>query len=107
MAQHALGDARELVGQCDGELVPVQPLRRRLEPCAEAISGPIVRAHQQDLRRLKISPHTWSHVLSGRDYQGKHPEKFHLGKFLSIREPADALSRQVILRRVPTSRPQK
>ena len=42
----------ELVRQCDGEFVLVQSLRRHFEPCAEAISGPIVRAHQQDLRRL-------------------------------------------------------
>ena len=52
VAQHAPGDARELVGQRDGKLVPVQSLRCCLEPCAEAISGPIVRAHQEDLRRL-------------------------------------------------------
>ena len=51
-AQYAPGDARELVGQRDGELVPVQPLRRRREPRAEAISGPVVRAHQQNLRCL-------------------------------------------------------
>jgi hypothetical protein len=41
--QDAPGNAGELVGQRDGELVPVQSLRRRLEPRAEAISGPVVR----------------------------------------------------------------
>src|SRR5437868_14016723 len=45
VAQDAPGDAGELVGQGDRELVSVQSLRRRLEPRAEAISGPIVRAH--------------------------------------------------------------
>src|SRR5947207_15222634 len=34
------------------ELVPLQSLRRRLGPRAKAISGPIVRAHQEHLRRL-------------------------------------------------------
>ena len=48
-ALHARGDAGELVGQCDRELVPVQPLRRRVEPRAETISGPVVRAHQENL----------------------------------------------------------
>src|SRR6516225_9146 len=49
VAQYTPGDARELAGQRDGDLVPVQPLRRRREPRAEAISGPVVRAHQQHL----------------------------------------------------------
>ena len=52
VAQDAPGDARELVGQGDGELVPVQSLRCRFEPRAEAEPGPVVRAHQEDLRRL-------------------------------------------------------
>ena len=49
VAQQAPGDAGELVGQCDGELVPMQPPRRSVEPRAEALSGPVVRAHQENL----------------------------------------------------------
>jgi len=49
VAQLAPSDAGELVGQCDRELVPVQPLRRRFEPRGEAVSGPVVRAHQENL----------------------------------------------------------
>src|SRR5437763_7029639 len=45
VAQDAPGDARQLVGQGDGERVPVQSLRCRLEPRAEAISGPSMPAH--------------------------------------------------------------
>jgi len=52
VVQDAPGNSGELVRQRDGEFVLVQSLRRRFEPCAEAIAGPIVRAHQQDLRRL-------------------------------------------------------
>ena len=39
VAQDAPGDAGELVGQGDGELVPVQSLRCRFEPRAEADTG--------------------------------------------------------------------
>src|SRR5205814_587654 len=52
VAQDAPGDTAEFVGQGDGELVPVQSLRCRLQPRAEAVSGPVVRAHQEHLRRL-------------------------------------------------------
>jgi hypothetical protein len=52
VAQHAPGDAGELVGQRNGELVPVQPVWRGVEPRAEAISGPVMRAHQENLRSL-------------------------------------------------------
>jgi hypothetical protein len=54
-------DAGELVGQCDRELVPVQPRRRRGEPRAKAISGPVVptvdecsRGRAADLNGTKI-----------------------------------------------------
>src|SRR5579862_575750 len=41
-----------LVGERHGEFVPVQSLGRGSEPAAEAVAGPIVRAHQQDVSRL-------------------------------------------------------
>ena len=44
VAQDAPGDAGQLVGQRDGELVPVQPLGCRFEPGAEAEPGPVVAA---------------------------------------------------------------
>src|ERR1041384_2886944 len=41
--QHAPGDARQLVGECDCEDVVVQPLLGRLEPGLEPISLPVLR----------------------------------------------------------------
>src|SRR5262245_32634694 len=52
VAQNAPCDAGELVGQRNGEFVSVQPLRRGLEPRTEAVSRPILWAHQEDLRGL-------------------------------------------------------
>src|ERR1043166_7813158 len=52
VAQDAPGDARELVGQGNGKFVLVQSARCSCEPSAEAIPGPIMRAHQENLRRL-------------------------------------------------------
>src|ERR1043166_5693416 len=52
VAQDAPADAGELVGKRHRELVSVQPLGCRLQPCTEAKSGPVVRTHQQHLRRL-------------------------------------------------------
>ena len=52
VAQDAPGNSGELVGQGDGEFVPVQSFRCSFEPRAEAVSGPIVWAHQEDLGRL-------------------------------------------------------
>src|SRR5215472_16764533 len=43
MAQDAPGNAGELVGQCDGELMPVQPLGCCSQPRAEAKPRPGVR----------------------------------------------------------------
>src|SRR6185503_438113 len=50
--QHAPGNAGELVGQGNCQFVLVQPLCRVLEPCPEAISRPILWAHQEDFRGL-------------------------------------------------------
>ena len=52
VAQDAPSDPGELVGQGNGKFVLVQSARRSCEPSTEAIPGPIMRAHQEDLRRL-------------------------------------------------------
>ena len=52
MSQDAPGDARELVGERHRQLVLVHAFRCLLQPWAEAELLPIVRAHQDDMRRL-------------------------------------------------------
>jgi len=52
VAQNTPGNSGKLVGQRDGEFVLVQAARGGCKPRAEAIARPIVRTHQEDLRRL-------------------------------------------------------
>lgn len=50
--QHAPDDSSELVGQGSGELVAMHARRRVLQPRSEAELTPVVRSHQDDVRRL-------------------------------------------------------
>ncbi len=45
-AQHRPGDAGKLIGERDGQLVGMQPVRRRFDPSLEAVTLPVHALYQ-------------------------------------------------------------
>ena len=54
--QDAPGDADELVGQCEGQVVPAEPLCCYLEPCSEAVWRPEHRQAQNQAIEVCVDP---------------------------------------------------
>src|SRR5262245_41317496 len=95
MSKNTPGDARQLVGERDGEHVVVQPLLGRLEPGLEAVALPALGLDQHNPRRLdeqdsQIAIATLGYLpedgaISGRDLPGDEAQPS--GEVAAFAEP--------------------